>query len=74
MDKANIIINTALERYRPIAAEKVQRVLCDHCPDRRCERGEHCNNYDLLVKASAWALASGENPGREGGEFGYSAS
>jgi len=75
MDKANIIINTALERYRPIAAEKVQRVLCDHCPDRRCERGERCNTYDLLVKASAWALASGENNQMgEGGKFGHSAS
>jgi len=61
MNKAEIIINAALERYKPIAAEKVQRVLCAQCTDRRCERGEHCNTYDLLVKASAWALASAEN-------------
>ena len=61
MDKADIIINTALERYRPIAAEKVQRRLCASCPDRRCEQGKRCNTYDLLVKASAWSLASGLN-------------
>ena len=74
MDKANIIINAALERYRPIVAEEVQRKLCSDCPNRECESGAHCNWYVLLVKASAWALASGEKPGREGGEFGYSAS
>jgi len=61
MNKGDIIINAALERYKPIAAEKVQRRLCTKCPDRRCERGERCNTYDLLVKASAWSLASGEN-------------
>jgi len=61
MNKAEIIINVALERYRPMAAEKVQRRLCAECPDRKCERGEHCNTYELLVKASAWELASGEN-------------
>ena len=75
MNKANIIIDAALERYRPVAAERVQRKLCDHCPDRRCESGASCNTYDLLVKATAWAMASGHDsePG-EGGEFGYSAS
>jgi len=61
MNKGDIIINAALERYKPIAAEKVQRSLCTQCPDRRCERGERCNTYELLVKASAWALAPGEN-------------
>jgi len=61
MNKGDIIINAALERYRSIAAEKVQRRLCTQCPDRRCERGERCNTYELLVKASAWSLASGEN-------------
>ncbi len=53
MNKGDIIINAALERYRSIAAEKVQRRLCTQCPDRRCERGERCNTYELLVKASA---------------------
>lgn len=61
MNKGDIIISAALERYRPIAIEKVQRRLCANCPDRRCERGERCNTYDLLVKASTWALASGKN-------------
>jgi len=61
MNKAEIIIDIALERYTPIAAGKVQRRLCAKCPDRRCERGERCNTYELLVKASAWELASGKN-------------
>ena len=69
MNKGDIIINAALEKYKPIAVEKVQRSLCAKCTDRRCDRGERCNTYDLLVKASAWALAS-----REGDEFDQSKS
>jgi hypothetical protein len=61
MDKADIIINAALEPYKPIAADKVKERLCARCPDRRCERGERCNTYEILVKASAWSLASGRN-------------
>jgi hypothetical protein len=61
MNRGDIVINTALERYKPIAAKKVQRRLCAECPDRKCERGERCNAYELLVKASAWSLASGKN-------------
>ncbi len=75
IDKANIIINAALERYKPTAAEKVRQVLCSRCTDRRCESGARCNTYDLLVKSTAWSLASGENnQTSEGGEFGHSAS
>jgi hypothetical protein len=61
MSKADIIIDKALESYKPMAATKVQQTLCASCPDRRCEHGERCNTYDMLVKASAWALASGKN-------------
>lgn len=75
MDKANIIINAALERYRPIAAQKVQQALCSHCPNKSCESGAHCNAYALLVKSTAWAMASGQNDEpSEGGEFGHSAN
>jgi len=73
MDKADIIIETALERYKPIATERVKEQVCSHCPDRRCERGERCKTYNRFVQAVAWALASqANNQIREGGEFGQS--
>ncbi len=61
MDKANIIIQTALERYRAIAATKVKEELCADCRDRRCEQGVPCKAYQRLVEAAAWDMVSAEN-------------
>jgi hypothetical protein len=61
MDKIEIIIQAALERYRPIAAQKVEEELCALCRDRRCEKGAYCNAYHLLLDAKAWEMVSAEN-------------
>ena len=59
MNKGDIIIDAALEEYKPIAAEKVKADVCSRCPDKRCERGERCNAYVDFVRAVAWNLKGG---------------
>ena len=61
IDKATIVIDKALERYRPLAAQKVQEELCAECRDRRCEKGTYCKAYHRLVEATAWGMVSHEN-------------
>lgn len=61
MDKVKLVINKALEPYRPAAARQVEKELCSTCPDRRCETGVRCKTYHLFVDAKAWDMASGQD-------------
>lgn len=59
--KADIIIHTALQRYRPMVEGKVREELCSECHDRRCEQGEVCRRFDQQVDQEAWEMVSHEN-------------
>ena len=60
-NKAEKVIEKALERHMDEAAELVKEDLCTECRDRRCDRGIHCKRFDDAVKERAWELIGGEN-------------
>jgi hypothetical protein len=61
LDKAERVIQKALEGYKPLAERKVKEELCADCRDRRCEKGKPCKQYHRSVEAEAWDMVSHEN-------------
>jgi hypothetical protein len=59
--KGKLLVEKSLEKYKQMASEKVRQELCILCRDRRCDRGVHCNAYQILVESVAAGMTSSED-------------
>ena len=60
MDKSELIIDKALQPFKPAAAREVAEELCSTCRNRTCEKTGQCHSFHLLVNAKAWDMASND--------------